>query len=64
LQRNVDTTDIPILVVTAKQITAEDRLALCHDSGATIRIVDKAGFNRDAFLSEVRRALLTEVEAR
>jgi hypothetical protein len=29
-----------------------------------IRIVDKAGFNRDAFLSEVRRALQTEIEAR
>jgi PAS domain S-box-containing protein len=57
LQRHPATARIPILVVTAKQITEADRAALNSDPDNVIHIVEKAGFNRHAFLSEVRRAL-------
>ncbi len=57
LQRHPGTARIPILVVTAKQITSADRAALSSDPDSVIHIVEKAGFNRHAFLSEVRRAL-------
>jgi DNA-binding response OmpR family regulator len=58
LQRNTDTARIPILVVTAKQITAQDRAALNSDPGKVIHIVEKAGFDNARFIAEVRRALL------
>jgi len=59
LQRNPDTARIPILVVTAKQITPSDRAQLNATPGKVIHIVEKAGFNRAHFVSEVRRALQT-----
>jgi PAS domain S-box-containing protein len=59
LQRNPDTARIPILVVTAKQITPDDRAQLNATPGKIIHIVEKAGFNRAHFVSEVRRALQT-----
>jgi signal transduction histidine kinase/CheY-like chemotaxis protein len=63
LRRNPDTARIPILVVTAKQITALDRAALNGSAaGSVIQIVEKAGFNRDSFLAEVRRALVPHFE--
>ncbi|MHB8911138.1 MAG: response regulator, partial [Lysobacter sp.] len=58
LQRNADTARIPILVVTAKQVTATEHTALNSTPGKTIRIVEKSGFNRASFIAEVRRALL------
>jgi DNA-binding response OmpR family regulator len=59
LQRNTDTARIPILVVTAKQITAADKAALNRGNpGKLIRIVEKAGFDRGRFIDEVKRALL------
>ena len=58
LQRNADTANIPILVVTAKQVTALDRAALNGNPGKTIPIVEKTGFDRAGFVAEVRRALL------
>jgi PAS domain S-box-containing protein len=57
LQRHVSTAKIPILVVTAKQITVEDRRALNTDPGKVVHIIEKAGFNRHGFMAEVRRAL-------
>ncbi|MDB5930669.1 MAG: hybrid sensor histidine kinase/response regulator, partial [Polaromonas sp.] len=48
---------IPILVVTAKHITAQDRAALSGPHGEVIHIVEKSGFNRVQFIDEVRRAL-------
>ena len=57
LQRETDTAAIPILVVTAKTITFEDIAALNGDPLHAIRIVGKAGFNGDTFMTEVRRAL-------
>jgi CheY-like chemotaxis protein len=62
LQRNPETAQIPILVVTAKQITAQDRAALNHEAGSVVQIVEKAGFNKDAFMAEVRRALPTKAK--
>jgi CheY-like chemotaxis protein len=57
LQANPDTARIPILVVTAKQITPKDRAVLNSNPAKVIHIVEKAGFNRAHFVSEVRRAL-------
>jgi CheY-like chemotaxis protein len=51
------TARIPVLVVTAKHITQEDRDALQSGAGVAIPIVEKAGFNRSGFITEVRRAL-------
>jgi CheY-like chemotaxis protein len=58
LQRNAQTASIPILVVTAKQITVLDRAALNSNPGKVIRIIEKAGFDHVRFMDEVRRALL------
>ena len=56
LRQDPLTAGTPLLVVTAKQITDEDRRAL-DGHEAPIRVVEKAGFDRQAFLTEVRRAL-------
>jgi CheY-like chemotaxis protein len=48
-----ETARIPILVVTAKQITVEDRTKL---SGYVTTIMEKAEFDGDRFIAEVRRA--------
>ncbi|MDB5800710.1 MAG: hybrid sensor histidine kinase/response regulator, partial [Rhodocyclales bacterium] len=58
LQANPDTERIPVLVVTAKQITAQDRAALHGNPEQLIQVVEKAGFNHVRFMAEVRRALL------
>jgi CheY-like chemotaxis protein len=57
LQGDTETASIPILVVTAKQITVEDHAALSRDPGHVIQIVEKAGFDKLRFVAEVRRAL-------
>jgi CheY-like chemotaxis protein len=57
LQSDSATARVPILVVTAKHITAQDHASLNSRSDHAIHIVAKAGFNRVGFLSEVRRAL-------
>jgi PAS domain S-box-containing protein len=58
LQATPHTAHIPILVVTAKHLTEEDRIALHTPAGVTIPIVGKAGFNRVSFITGVRRALV------
>jgi PAS domain S-box-containing protein len=57
LHRNPDTARIPIVVVTARQISASDRATLQHLSGRSVEIVEKAGFDRNRFIEQVRRAL-------
>jgi CheY-like chemotaxis protein len=52
LKESADTAGIPILAVTAKQITAEDR---AHLNGFVTTIIDKAEFDRERFTAEVRR---------
>jgi len=54
LSESPDTARIPILVVTAKQITAEDRAKL---NAYATTIMEKAEFSRDRFTAEVRRAM-------
>ena len=54
LAQQADTADIPILVVTAKQITADDRAKL---SGWVSSIIEKDGFDQAHFAAEVRRAM-------
>jgi CheY-like chemotaxis protein len=54
LKERAETAHIPVLVVTAKHITAEDRDRLTL-YGATI--MQKAGFDAELFSSEVRRAM-------
>jgi CheY-like chemotaxis protein len=58
LLRHSDTARIPILVVTAKHVTAHDRSCLNTGGGKGIHIVEKSGFNQSRFIAEVRRALL------
>ena len=53
LNENPETARIPILVVTAKQITAEDRARL---DGCVTTVIEKAALHRDGFMAEVRRA--------
>jgi signal transduction histidine kinase/DNA-binding response OmpR family regulator len=54
LQAHPDTARIPILVVTAKRITTEDRAKL---NGSVTKIMGKAEFDRHRFAAEVRRAM-------
>jgi PAS domain S-box-containing protein len=54
LHENPETAEIPILVVTAKHITEEDRGRL---NGYVLSIMEKANFDRDRFIGEVRRAM-------
>jgi PAS domain S-box-containing protein len=54
LGQHPDTARIPILAVTAKEITAEDREKLQGDVG---KFMGKAGFDVGTFMAEVRRAV-------
>jgi CheY-like chemotaxis protein len=54
LKLRPDTARIPILVVTAKEITAEDRAKL---SGYMTAIMEKADFDPERFTAEIRRAM-------
>jgi len=54
LSEDPATAAIPILVVTAKHITVEDRERL---NGYVMSIMEKSNFDRDRFVTEVRRAM-------
>jgi signal transduction histidine kinase len=54
LKKHPDTARIPILVVTARQTTAEDRAKLY---GYVTAIMEKGEFDRARFTAEVRRAM-------
>ncbi|MBA3453188.1 MAG: response regulator, partial [Deltaproteobacteria bacterium] len=54
LTKHPTTARIPILVVTATQVTAESRATL---EGEVSTIIEKTELNRDRFTSEVRRAM-------
>jgi len=53
LKRNQTTALIPVIMVTAKQFSSEDREQL---NGHILGVVDKADFDQGRFLNEVRRA--------
>ena len=48
------TAGIPVLIVTAMQITADDRAKL---NGHVTTIMEKTEFSRERFIAEVRRAM-------
>jgi PAS domain S-box-containing protein len=54
LKRDPRTAQIPIIVVTSKEITPEDRAAL---NGHVEFIMSKSAFSQESFINEVRRAL-------
>jgi CheY-like chemotaxis protein len=54
LSEDASTAGIPVLIVTAKQITADDRASL---SGRVTSIMEKTEFSRERFIGEVRRAM-------
>jgi signal transduction histidine kinase/CheY-like chemotaxis protein len=56
LKNDARTARIPILVLTAKQITQSDRDIL---NGHVMQIIEKAEFNHGRFIGEVRRVLRT-----
>jgi PAS domain S-box-containing protein len=57
LRNDTDTAHIPIMVVTAKDVTAQDRAALSGNPDQVIHIVEKTGVDRFHFIAEVRRVL-------
>jgi CheY-like chemotaxis protein len=54
LHQEPETASIPIVVVTAKEIAADDRARL---NGYVTAIVEKAAFDPGQFTDEVRRAM-------
>ena len=54
LNEHERTAGIPVLVVTAQQLTAEDRAKL---TGYVVAIMEKTEFSRERFTAEVRRAM-------
>ncbi|MEC5162181.1 MULTISPECIES: hybrid sensor histidine kinase/response regulator [unclassified Janthinobacterium] len=59
LRRHDATAQIPVLVVTAKLITEQDRSVLNSKLAQPIHIIEKPGFDQLRFMAEVRRALLS-----
>ena len=59
LKNDAATATIPIIVITAKQVTAEDRAMLDAD---VQRVIEKSSFDHDLFIGEVNRALNTLVK--
>jgi PAS domain S-box-containing protein len=53
MHANPDTANIPIIVVTAKHLTDDDRLQL----NGHVTLIEKSDFDRDRFTAEVRRAM-------
>ena len=51
IRRHVEWRQIPIIVITAKDLSAEDRQRL---NGQVERILQKGGSSRDSLLAEVR----------
>jgi len=57
LKRDTGTAAIPIVIVTAKQVTAADRARLNDD---VMKVIDKSELNHGRFIKEVRRAMTAE----
>ena len=60
LNRNPATASIPLIIVTAFEITAEERERL---DGGVLAVMGKAGFDGKRFVSEVRRAMTRRLVA-
>jgi CheY-like chemotaxis protein len=59
LRKHEDWRSIPIVVVTAKDLTLEDRLRL---NGYVEKIVEKGAYNRETLLREVRDLVVSSVQ--
>jgi CheY-like chemotaxis protein len=53
--------DIPVIIITAKELTEEEREWL---NGSVVRILEKNAPGREALLSEVRELVVTSIGAR
>jgi PAS domain S-box-containing protein len=58
LSHDPKTQHIPILIVTAKQVTAQERAALNGTAKKMVHVIEKSEFNQARFIAEVGRALL------
>ena len=56
LRHHTITAKIPIVIVTAKQITAQDRAIL---EGEVQKVIQKSEFQHGRFIEEVKRAMMT-----
>lgn len=54
LKTNSQTASIPVLVMTAKRLTSEDRIQL---DALGAKVMEKSAFKPETFISEIRRAL-------
>jgi len=61
LRSRPDGRDVPVLVVTAKDLTEDDRRRL---TGGVERVILKRGYGPDELLDELRRALTRPAERR
>jgi CheY-like chemotaxis protein len=61
LRKQPEGRNIPIVVITAKDLTADDRLRL---NGYVSRILQKSAFQIENLLSEVGRLVITRVRTR
>lgn len=61
LRKREEWRSIPVVVVTAKNISAEDRLRL---NGYVERIVQKGSFQREALLHEIRALMIASQEGK
>jgi CheY-like chemotaxis protein len=61
LRRRVSGRDIPVLVLTAKDLTEEDRRRL---NGEVERVIQKRAYGREELLQEVGRRLAAAIEGR
>ena len=59
LRKNKEWQDIPVVILTAKDLTVEDRQQL---KGNVERILQKGDYNREQLLSEVRELVKHQVQ--
>ena len=61
LRREGARPDVPVIVITARELTAEDHRRL---NGSVERILQKGAYGRDDLLAEVRRLVRVSIEQR
>jgi CheY-like chemotaxis protein len=59
LRKNEEWRDIPIIVVTAKDITDEDRLRL---NGYVQKTLQKGNYSRDELLKDIRESIVKRLQ--
>jgi CheY-like chemotaxis protein len=61
LRRDGERRDIPVIVITARELTTEDHRRL---NGSVERILQKGAYGRDDLLAEIRRLVRVSIEQR